>query len=108
MASNQNIMGVTTQLLALTGGATNAVLVGNCAGAQSTAIKYASGHSLIYLFGIAGGLTALTGTSLVAGYSNGWPLGTEILSFDGNTRFYVASVGGDAVVALMRGLSSGL
>ena len=105
--SQQNIMGVTTQLVSLTDGATNAVLVGNCAGAQSTAVKYASGHSLIYLFGIPAGMTALTGSSLVAGYSAGWPLGTEILSFDGNTRFYLASVGGDAVVALMRGLSSG-
>lgn len=104
--SQQNIMGVTTQLVALTGGATNAVLVGSCPGAQSTAVKYASGHSLIYLFGVAAGGT-LTGADLVTGYSNSWPLGTEILSFDGNTRFYLAAVGGNAVVALMRGLSSG-
>ena len=106
-SSSDNIFGITTTVVTLPIGATNAVLIDHCPYAQSTVIKYDSGSSLIYLFGVGTGLT-LTGTSLVAGYSNGYLLGgTEVLSFDGSVRMYGASVGATGQIFLMRGLSVG-
>jgi hypothetical protein len=106
-SSSDNIFGITATQVVLPTGATNAVLIDHCPYAQSTVVKYASGSSLIYLFGVGTGQT-LTGTSLVAGYSTGYLLGgTEVLSFDGSTRFYAASVGATGVIYLMRGLSVG-
>lgn len=106
-SSSDNIFGITTMIVTLPTGATNAVLIDHCPFAQSTVVKYCSGSSLIYLFGVGTGQT-LTGTSLVAGYSNGYLLGgSEVLSFDGSTRFYAAAVGATGQICLMRGLSVG-
>lgn len=109
-SSSDNICGVTTMLVVVAPGATNAALVDACPYGQATTVKAqpgATGFSLIYLFGVGTGLT-LAGSSLVAGYSNAWQMGmTETLTFDGATRFYLAATGATATFCLMRGLSTG-
>lgn len=106
-SSSDNIFGITASVVTMVAGATNAVLIDNCPFAQSTVIKYNSGSSLIYLFGVATGQT-LTGAQMVTGYSSGYLLGgSEVLSFDGSVRLYAAAIGATGQIYLLRGLSTG-
>lgn len=106
-SSSDNIFGITASIVTMAPGATNAVLIDQCPYAQATTIKYASGSSLIYLFGVASGQT-LTAAQMVTGYSNGYLIGaSEVMNFDGAVRMYAASIGATGQLYLLRGLSNG-
>lgn len=108
-SSSDAIFGITTMNLAVPAGATVGVLLTPGAYVKATLLKVgvASGGSLSVcglLQGNSG--TVLTGTSLVAGYSNSYLLSTtEILSIGGPVQFYLFATGGTAVATIMQGLS---
>lgn len=109
-SSSDAIFGITTMNQAIPAGATNAVLLIPGAYVRASLIKYASGGSLS-IFGVLQGNSgaALTGTSLVAGFSSSYLLSTsEILSIGGPVSFYLCATGSTCVASILQGLSTNL
>lgn len=107
-SSSDAIFGITTMNLAIPAGATNAVLLSPGAYIKATLLKCGSGGSL-GIFGVMQGNSGavLTGTSLVAGFSNSYLLSTtEIISIGGPVTFYLVATGSTAVATLIQGMST--
>lgn len=105
-SSSDQIFGITTIQAIVPIGATAAILTPDFAYVKSLTMKYSSGGS-ITLFGCPIGATSAL-ADMVTGYSNGYLLATtEVISFAGPARFYIAATGATAAVSLLYGLSSG-
>lgn len=106
MAREADLYGVSTALISVPLGATVALLMQPAPGEVASTIKYVSGGSL-EIHGAPVGTTA-PGGSLVTLNGTGYIFGTsEVLSFDGATRYYLMATGATVVCAQIRGLSSG-
>lgn len=111
-SSSDQIFGITTSILTVPPGATNAVLITPGPYVTATLIKYASGGS-VSIFGnpfqVSGVSSVITGTSLVTGFSGSYLLGaSEALSIDGPAQFYVAATGTTALISVLQGLTQGI
>lgn len=114
MAREADSYGVSTALLTIAPGATNALLVKGIPGQGAWLVKYGTGGSLE----IVGapplpdangtGATAWAAASLVPLLGTGYLMDSgEPISGDGPTRFYLMATGATTTAYILRGLTSG-
>lgn len=107
-SSYDAIFGLGATRVIIPPGSTQAILidVGQVPGGNSVLFKYFSGSTL-EIFGATLG-TTLPLLTLAAMNQTGYIMNTtEILSFDGPTRFYASATGGTTVAHMIYGKSQG-
>lgn len=105
MSAIDAVHGVGVTQMVVPVGATLALLLTPLAGQARTFLKMATGGSCEIL-GVASGAT-LTAADLSTKTGTGWPLETSVLSLEGPTRCYLASLGVTSTVHVLRGNSAG-